>query len=138
MQYLSLGAGNTGRSFDLETNLRVAEFKFIHWQGGAEAIRQNALFKDFYLLAEYDTRKVKRMYVLGTHHPLRFLTGGRSLSSVMSRNRKLWSEFGALYGHQFHTVGQYYATKKKIVKVEDLGPFLPSLAQRALLDTEDA
>jgi hypothetical protein len=37
VEFVSLGAGNTGRKFDLETNLRVAEFKFIHWRGGATA-----------------------------------------------------------------------------------------------------
>lgn len=47
VQYASLGAGNTGRSFDLETDRRVAEFKFITWRGGPEAFRQNGLFKDF-------------------------------------------------------------------------------------------
>lgn len=73
VEYLSLGAGNTGRSFDLETNLRVAEFKFINWQGGSETIRQNALFKDLYLLAEDPTPKRKFMYVLETEHPLKFL-----------------------------------------------------------------
>lgn len=52
VEYVSLGAGNTGRQFDLETNLRVAEFKFIRWQGGAELIRQNSIFKDLFLLAE--------------------------------------------------------------------------------------
>jgi hypothetical protein len=41
VEYVSLGAGNTGRRFDLETNRRVAEFKFIKWRGGAESIRQN-------------------------------------------------------------------------------------------------
>jgi hypothetical protein len=51
---VSLGAGNTGRAFDLETNLRIAEFKFIHWQGGPESIRQNSLFKDFYEMAEHE------------------------------------------------------------------------------------
>jgi hypothetical protein len=45
IEYVSLGAGNTGRAFDLETNLRVAEFKFIRWQGGPESIRENSLFK---------------------------------------------------------------------------------------------
>ena len=40
IEYVSLGAGNTGREFDLETNFRIAEFKFIRWQGGAEVIRQ--------------------------------------------------------------------------------------------------
>lgn len=55
ISYLSLGAGNTGRPFDLETDRRVAEFKFINWRGGAEAIRQNSLFKDLYLLQVADT-----------------------------------------------------------------------------------
>ena len=40
---------------DLETNHRVAEFNFSHWQGGADTIRQNSLFKDFFQLAEYQT-----------------------------------------------------------------------------------
>jgi hypothetical protein len=43
IDYVSLGAGNTGRAFDLETSLRVAEFKFIHGQGGPGSIRQNSL-----------------------------------------------------------------------------------------------
>ncbi len=34
IQSLSLGAGNTGKAFDLETDWRVAEFKFIQWRGG--------------------------------------------------------------------------------------------------------
>ncbi len=41
VESVSLGAGNAGRKFDLETNLRIAEFKFINWRGGAESIRQN-------------------------------------------------------------------------------------------------
>ena len=39
IEYVSLGAGNTGSPFDLETNKRIAEFKFIRWQGGPESIR---------------------------------------------------------------------------------------------------
>ena len=76
VEYVSLGAGNTGRLFDFESDRRVAEFKFIRWQGGSETIRQNSLFKDFYLLAEHDTQKQKHLYVLETHHPLKFLNGG--------------------------------------------------------------
>jgi len=55
VEYVSLGAGNTGREFDLETNHRVAEFKFIYWRGGSESTRQNQLFKDFSLLGENTT-----------------------------------------------------------------------------------
>ncbi len=46
---MSLWAGNSGRLWDLETSHQIAEFKFILWQGGPESIRQNALFKDFFL-----------------------------------------------------------------------------------------
>ncbi len=52
IEHLSLAAGNTGRRFDLATNMRGAEFKFNRWQGGSETIRQNQFFKDFYRLAE--------------------------------------------------------------------------------------
>ena len=45
VEYLSLGAGNTGRPFDLETDRRVAEFKFINWRGGPESIRQTRYSK---------------------------------------------------------------------------------------------
>lgn len=47
VESVSLGAGNTGKVFDLETDQRIAEFKFITWQGGPESVRQNTVFKDF-------------------------------------------------------------------------------------------
>ena len=125
VEYLSLGAGNTGRSFDLETNFRVAEYKFIKWQGGAESIRQNSLFKDFFLLAEYDTHKQKYLYMLGKKHPMKFLTGGRSLESVMSRNNKLWSEFQVKFGNRFKEVGEYFDYRKSIVQLVDITEIIP-------------
>ena len=88
---VSLGAGNTGRKFDLETDQRIAEFKFIDWQGGPESIRQNSLFKDFYGLAEEDTSRKKCLYVLGTEVPLHFLNGRRALTSVLSRRPPMLS-----------------------------------------------
>jgi hypothetical protein len=127
IEYLSLGAGNTGKAFDLETTERVAEFKFIHWQGGSEVIRQNALFKDFYLMAENESKKKKYMYVLGTEHPLRFLNGGRSLSSVMSRHRKLWDDFTRRYRDRFPTVRDYYAFRRDAVAVVDISSLLTEL-----------
>lgn len=53
VEYVSLGAGNTGKKFDFETNKRVAEFKFIDWQPKSNTIRENGIFKDFYGLAEH-------------------------------------------------------------------------------------
>lgn len=125
--YASLGAGNTGRAFDLETDQRIAEFKFIRWQGRPESIRQNALFKDFYLLARQTTAKAKHLYVLGTDHPLRFFNGRRDLRSVLSRNVKLRDEFFAAYGARYRTVRDYYEDHKGEVTIADVSPWVPAL-----------
>lgn len=63
IESLSLGAGNTGRSHDLEPDRRIAEFEFIEWRGGAESIRQNSLFVDLFNLASSDIDKRKVLYV---------------------------------------------------------------------------
>jgi hypothetical protein len=124
---VSLGAGNTGRQFDLETNLRVAEFKFISWRGGPESIRQNGLFKDFFMLAESDVDKRKYLYVLGTAHPLKFFNGGRALSSVLSRGDKTKKLFEERYGTRFTVVREYYDLKREAVIVEDVSSYLGPL-----------
>ena len=127
--YVSLGAGNTGRQFDLETNRRVAEFKFIRWRGGAEAIRQNSIFKDFYLLAEHRTSKRKCLYVLGTQHVRTLLRGGRALTSVLSRNNKLRALYFERFGERFRTVGEYYSVHSHLVEIEDVSPWLSELVE---------
>lgn len=124
---LSLGAGNTGKLFDLETDRRVAEFKFISWRGGPEAIRQNSVFKDFFYLAEHDTPKSKHLYVLGTEYPLKFLRGRRALSSVLSRNAKLQADFTTLYPN-LRAVSEYYSPREHIVSIEDVSVYLGELA----------
>jgi hypothetical protein len=111
----------------LETNLRVAEFKFIHWQGGPESIRQNALFKDLFEMAEYETHKEKYLYVLGTAHSERFLNGRRALSSVLSRNEALRRKFNEKFGDQYRTVREYYLARKERVVIQDIAPFVPEL-----------
>jgi len=125
ISYLSLGAGNTGRPFDLETDRRVAEFKFISWRGGAESIRQNSLFKDLYLLQAADTSKRKQVFVTGDSYPLKFLHSARSLKSVMNRNRKLEDEFRRRYGDRFTTVREYYLELGREVEIVDLCRLFP-------------
>ncbi|MBE0576862.1 MAG: hypothetical protein IH613_13315 [Desulfuromonadales bacterium] len=122
----SLGAGNTGKSFDLETNLRVAEFKFIAWQGGPESIRQNSLFKDFYGLAEYDTSKSRYMYVLGTEIPTKFLRSKRSLKSVLSKDVSLYEIVRQKYP-DCRVVSDYYSLKSDAVFIEDVSMMVPEL-----------
>jgi len=124
VESVSLGAGNTGRKFDLETNFRVAEFKFIDWQGGPESIRQNGVFKDFYELAEHETQKSKHLYVVGTAFPLKFLTGGRALSSVLSRYPDILHEIGQKYGPRVLRVCDYYNLKQSDVEICDVSPYI--------------
>jgi hypothetical protein len=112
-----LGARNTGRAFDLETNHRIAEFKFIRWQGGPESIRQNALFKDFYEMAEHPSRKEKFLYVLGTEHGEKFFNSRRAMSNILSRHVKLRNEFTEKFGGQYRTVRDYYLPRKGLVAI---------------------
>lgn len=124
VESVSLGAGNTGRKFDLETNLRVAEYKFIDWKGGAESIRQNGIFKDFYELAEYPTNKSKYLYVVGTKYPMKFFNGGRALTTVLSRNQRVLHHIQSVYGESINKVSDYYALKKNEVAIVDVSPFI--------------
>ena len=124
VQSVSLGAGNTGRKFDLETNQRVAEYKFIDWQGGAESIRQNGIFKDFFELAEYKTDKRKYLYVVGTDYPLRFLKGRRALSSVLSRHQNVLARIAEKYGDEVTQVCHYYQLNCEKVEILDVSPFI--------------
>lgn len=124
VESVSLGAGNTGRQFDLETNIRVAEYKFIDWQGGPESIRQNGIFKDFFDLAEHETHKKKYLYVVGTEYPLKFFNGGRALTSVLSRHPRILSRIQEKYGDSITKVCDYYEMKKNEVTICDVSPYI--------------
>lgn len=101
IQSLSLGAGNTGRDFDLETSTRVAEFKFITWRGGPESIRQNSVFIDLFCLAEHDTGRKRCLYVVGKEKPIRFLNNRRAIRSVLSKNQAVSQRFYEKYGDKY-------------------------------------
>jgi hypothetical protein len=126
---LSLGAGNTGKPFDLETTVRVAEFKFINWRGGAESIRQNTLFVDLFHLAEAETDKRKVMYLTGLDIPQRFLRGGRSLRSIFSKHGPVGREFTARYGDRYTVVRDYWEHVGDRVELVDLTTIVPVLAE---------
>lgn len=128
VEYVSLGAGNTGRKFDLETNLRVAEFKFIHWTGSSETIRQNNIFKDYFALAEHDTPKRKYLYLLGTDHALKFFRSGRALESVLSKNAAVNARFAARFGQKYQRVRDYYDHHQANVIIADMAAWLPELS----------
>jgi hypothetical protein len=138
IESLSLGAGNTGRTHDLETDLRVAEFKFINWRGGAEAIRQNTLFVDLFNLANSSTSKQREMYVVGKEQPLRFLNNNRSIRSVLSKHSSAQARFDQRHSGQFTTVHQYWVTIMHSVDLIDLKDCVPAFGGAAteFLDEE--
>jgi hypothetical protein len=131
VEALSLGAGNTGRDHDLVTSEQIAEFKFIDWRGGAEAVRQNTLFVDLFNLATATTATPKRrvMYVVGREHPMRFLHNRRAIASVLSKHRSVADRFEGLYGEQFKTVRDYYETIESTVEIVDLKERVPLFAE---------
>lgn len=126
IESLSLGAGNTGRGHDLETDRQIAEFKFIEWRGGAESIRQNTLFVDLFNLATANTSKRRVLYVVGKAMPLKFLDNRRALTSVLSKNAAVADRFRELHGDTFRTVGDYYGSVRDVVEIVDLRDLVPA------------
>ncbi|MDQ3730083.1 MAG: hypothetical protein M3355_10920 [Actinomycetota bacterium] len=127
IESLSLGAGNTGRTFDLETDRQVAEFKFIAWRGGAESIRQNGLFIDIFRLALAETDRRKVVYLTGLEHPLRFLRGRRALTSVLSKSSSAAARFRNAYGDRYVVVSDYWRDVSGNVELVDVLPLVPAL-----------
>lgn len=125
VHYVSLGAGNTGRTFDLETDRRVAEFKLIRWQGGADAGRQDSLFKDVFKLAGDMTERRKQLYVLEKQHPLRFLENRRAITSVL-RNATDRARFQERHP-SVRVVREYWDLVRDRVEIVDLMDVAPSV-----------
>lgn len=128
VESLSLGASNAGSDFDMVTDQRIAEFKFIHWQSKGNAVREKTLFEDFFRLARADTFKGKYLYLLDTDRPLRFLRGQRAIQKVLDRNRRLADDFTARYGNTYRTVGEFYTTHKDSVRLVNLLDVAPAFA----------
>lgn len=129
IESLSLGAGNTGRQHDLATDRQIAEFKFIQWRGGAEAIRQNNVFIDIFNLASARTKKRRVLYLLDKHHALRFLGNRRAITSVLSKNAAVHDRFRAAHQDEFATVREYWATVEHLVEIVDLRNIVPAFSR---------
>jgi hypothetical protein len=93
----SLAAGNDpSRPFDVETDRRVAEFKFSRWDGH-DAGRKRQLFKDLVHLAAADLDgRTAQLYVLGSR-PIMFLhttisTAGWALNRMADETRRLFED----------------------------------------------
>jgi hypothetical protein len=76
----SLAAGNDAtRTFDVETDRRIAEFKLALWSS-TNAMRKRGVFHDLVHLAADTSGRQPELYVVG-EEPLRFLRGSRSHAS---------------------------------------------------------
>lgn len=126
---VSLGAGNTGRDFDLETDKQVAEFKFIKWRGGPESIRQNQLFLDLFKLVDEDSDRRRCLYVVGKKYPMKFLHADRSLKSVLSKNQAIRERFLDRYGTRYSVVSEYFEEVSDLVEIIDLADVVPAFAE---------
>ena len=125
IEYCSLGAGNTGKTFDVSTSKRIAEFKFAKWDGGSNTIRQNGIFKDFLELAIYTVgdSKQKYIYCLSAAEIIRFLSSSeRNLGSVLSRNtmNKKYPDIQERY----KTVKAFYNDFKNEVNIVELSDLI--------------
>src|SRR5260370_27460137 len=127
IEAVSLAAGNTGKSFDLVTDRRIAEFTFIDWKGGSEPIRKQKLLKDFYQLADADTTKRRYLYFLGDEHAPNVF---RSRSPCKGMLRKFAILRDAFLEHYEPTlsVRDYYHAKKDLVTLQNLERGAPKAA----------
>jgi hypothetical protein len=65
-------------------------------------------------------------------YPLKFLQGGRSLDSVLSRHTALKQAFDSLHGDKFKRVRDWYAVHGSALSIVDVSPWLSELAEDLL------
>lgn len=128
VESVSLGAANTGKPFDLETDRRIAEFTFIDWKGGSGGIRPQKLFKDFYTLAEAVTQKERYLYFLGDVHPVKVFQSTSSCKAMLQKYAPLRDECIKQYDAAL-SVHEYYERKQALVILKDLTSVAPSVAE---------
>lgn len=124
IESVSLGADNASSEFDLITNKRIAEFKFITWRGN-DSMRLKTTFCDYYNLVEYETAKEKYLYLTDCSYFEKFLKGKRSFSNILSKNTKIAKEFEEKYKGNYNYINEYYKEnffKVKLVSLKELMP----------------
>jgi hypothetical protein len=119
----SLGAGNDpDRVFDLETNLRVAEFKLSSWKG-SDGMRQRGLFADVVGLSMDESGRRRQVFVVG-QLPVRFLTQSKRNAAKTLSKAALRLRTPAGMADEM-TVAEF--TRQAGIEVVDLTTLLPGL-----------
>lgn len=125
----SLAAGNDhGRPFDLETNLRIAEFKVSVWKG-ADAMRKRGVFTDLVHLALDESGRRAQLFVVG-EQPKLFLESSRSPASwgFTRGSAKLMERYEARFGSVDVPISVVRGTHAESVEIIDLNTVLPGLS----------
>lgn len=123
----SLAAGNDpSRPFDIETDRRVAEFKFSRWDGN-DAMRKRHVFKDLVHLAAEESGRAAELYVLGAR-PVRFLRTTRSsVSWALDRFPTTRALFEQRFGSLDQPIPEFVSGEGARVAIIDLEQRLPTL-----------
>lgn len=119
IEHISLGANNASSEFDLVTNKRIAEFKFIEWNG-RDSTRLKSTFIDYYNLVEYETNKDKYLYLLDSSRFTNFLKGKSTFTNVLNKSTKIRDDFNRKYGTRIKNVNEYYKMVQNQVKIIDI------------------
>ncbi|MFY1636108.1 hypothetical protein ACN27F_23005 [Solwaraspora sp. WMMB335] len=125
----SLGPGNDrSRPYDLETNLRIAEFKVAVWSGG-DMMRKRTLTADLVHLALDDSGRRPELWVAG-EEPLRFLrTSTTPVANLLSRSSQhLRTRYQDRYGPHPIALHTFTATHADRVRLCNLADVLPAVA----------
>lgn len=123
----SLAAGNDpGRPYDVETNMRAAEFKFARWTNGGNGGREKDLFKDLVLLTHAPRSLKAEIYVRGPR-PARFLAGRASARKQLKRSQAVLAVFDDQVSDPEITVADYVSNYAAHVSVIDLEQAVPSV-----------
>jgi len=68
---------------------------------------------------------------------MHFFEHGRALNSVLSKDAATETRFRTMYGDQFRTVREYYATVRDMVEIVDFADVVPGLGAEALEALDD-
>lgn len=118
------------QEFDLETSLRVAEFKVAVWKvGGGNVARQRSTFADFARLALADGSRARELYVVGPR-PSEFLeTSVQSVEwALRTAPLSLRDRFGERHDMSM-SVRDFRRDGGAAVRVHDLTTLVPELEQ---------
>ena len=129
VQYLSLGAGNHKEHFDLETNQRIAEFKFGKWnESSANGIRRRGYFSNYVTLLTTEDIRTKYFVVEDKNAFEKFIKKKSQWKNVLSKNPTCYKNLEKfLVNNKMEyvtTVGEIYNHFQEVVTIVDFNEII--------------